>query len=117
MSRTLSASVLVRLVRKKGGIRLGKDGHTIEVRDCPDHLRKLLKREEYGVRAWLREEWASYYWQKHCSWSYYPRFTTPVSPSCRCSAYDFPHIHNDAGPPVNCELEGDVFDELKTLLS
>ena len=117
MSKTLTASSIIRRIRKVGGIRLAKDGHHIEVRKCSDLLRKLVKQEEECVRAILREERATKYVKEHGrNWcKTYPHSTTDAWAACNCASYGFPHIHSDAGPPVNCELETDVFEEIRAL--
>jgi|SRR5215469_5627861 len=106
MSKTITASTIIRRIRRKGDIRLAADGHTIEVKECSDHLRKLAKQEEYCVRAWLREERTG---TRSPSTDWYP--------ACTCSAYEAPHNHRDPGPPANFQLNGaDPFDALKELV-
>ena len=58
----LNASSIVRKIRRTGDIRLGP-GDKIQTKKCPAELRELARKNEYLVRAWLREEIASKKWE------------------------------------------------------
>ena len=105
----MKASELIRKLRRRGGdIGIGPDGSLL-VHACPEALEQAMRQQEHLVMAILREERASRYATAHGRFWYrsYP-FSETVWGVV---------IHDDPGPSVNCDLEGeDVFDVLKQLV-
>jgi hypothetical protein len=95
----MNASQLLESIRVHGGeVRIAPTGK-LEVRHIPKALRAQLRRNAYLVRAVLREEIASEAWEtcrRNPKW--WESFgSTPVPwVSCRCSALEFPHVHEGA---------------------
>jgi hypothetical protein len=111
--------LIQRLCRQGGEIRLGPQGQ-LQVRNCPEKLKRTISRAKVTLIAWLGEERASREWEASGRnpgwWRDYPYSTEPFGPTCSCRLYAYPHIHNDSGPAVNSDLEGeDIFDVLQQL--
>jgi hypothetical protein len=114
-----SHELLQRLRRQGGDIRLGPEGQ-LQTRKCPKDLKRAISRSKPKLIAWLREQRASREWEASSRnpewWRNYPYSTEPFGPTCSCRLCAYPHIHNDSGPAVNSDLEGeDIFDVLQQL--